>query len=1541
MSGTSDQFVVTVDGGPDAVFDQANTWNSTAGVKFASPNFYHQIVGQEIVPDDPFFSDQWHLNNTGQTGGTPGADGDLTNAWSIATGNNVVIAIVDGGVQLDHPDLEDNIFTNTGEIPNNNIDDDGNGWVDDVHGWDFLDNDNDPSPAGDNDNHGTAMAGVAAAVGNNGLGVTGVAFDAQILPVRISSGDGFASDAEIASAVYYAAGRTADGLGTWRGADVQNHSWGGGAAATVLTDALNWAATNGRGGKGSLVFASVGNDASAFEFIDAGSFTPGTYVFEWRYTKDFNDIFQFGDNLAWLADVHFPDGSVERFDTLGLPSGWSTSGNVGWSVVDDPVRTYGTGRYVARAGVIGNNEISSIRSKPITVTSSGDLTYQGWVSSETNFDFLSLFVSRNGGAFTDAGVEISGVTPIVQTVSYPASLPSVIAVGASTDFDYRADFSQYGVALDFVAPGGGGNQGILTTDRTGADGDSFSDYKLSTGTSASSAYAAGIGALLLSAHPLLTVSEARTALQNSADKIGGMTYTNGINFYYGYGRLNAEALLSAYPEIVVAGNGVVILDGDTTPSTSDNTDFGSKDVANGTATKIFTISNAGTPTLVLGTSPRVVISGPNAADFTVTVQPPNAVSANPVTFQITFNPSAAGLRTATVSINSNDDDESPYNFTIQGTGGASPEIEIKGNGLVIVDGDTTPSTADFTDFGNLDIDSAAIVKNYLLTNKGTGPLLLSGSPRAKITGPAASDFTVTLQPPASVAAGGNSGFQIAFNSSVVGVRVATVTISSNDSDEGTFTFNVRGTGTDGPEINVTGNALSIVDGDVTPSASDFTNFGSLDINAAALSRGFLISNSGVNALTLSGSPRVQISGPNASDFTVTVQPLASVAVGGTTGFQIAFNPSAAGQRTATVTISNNDTNENPYNFSLLGTGTIGPEIAVKGNNLVIADGDITPIATDFTDFGSVDVNTGPFSRSFLISNIGSAALSLSGSPRVQISGANASDFTVAVQPSASLGPGSTTGFQIAYDPTALGGSIATVTIANNDTDENPYNFTIKGTGVGPTEIDILGNGVSVADGDTSPSTLDFTDFGFLDINAGAITRTYTISNTGQGPLNLSGSPRVQISGAQAGDFAVTVLPDVSVVPTGSTTFQIAFNPSATGPRTATLSIASNDANENPYDFAVSGTGTAAPEIDVLGNQLSIVSGDATPSITDGTDFGAVDVTTGAVGHAINIKNTGSAALNLTGSPRVQFSGNNPGDFSVNVQPSATLAVGATTSFQIIFNPSALGARSAIVSIANDDSNENPYTFTVQGWGANVATDVGDTLATAVSTGLTSTGGTATGSNPIGNRSFGSRDVDIYSLQAAAGNVVTVQTTKPVNGTAMDTYLRLFNSAGLQLASNDDASAQTLYSRVANFSITTAGTYYVAVSGYGNSTYNPSVGGSGAAGSTGNYDLSIDLTAPQQLAALSSVTSRTLSSIDSTPRQSSTVSAAAAQKVGTGARGDSVETMIPSTKKSVYSTPAPLARSTTSTWAVDAAFASLGDELFQNVTLSRKRASRLG
>jgi subtilisin family serine protease len=222
------------------------------------------------VPNDQGFRKQWYMHNTGQIflvkimlwgkipivfpfRVKPGTDIQAAEAWNIETGSpDVVIAIVDTGIDYTHPDLAANIWNNTDEIPGNGIDDDHNGYIDDVRGWDFYYND---SNVTDGYGHGTMCAGIAGAVGNNGIGIAGVAWNCKIMPVRVLNESAWGSWEVIAAGIRYAADN---------GADVISMSIGDYDESSILLDAVNYAY-----GKGVFLCAAAGNDGIDTEFYPA------------------------------------------------------------------------------------------------------------------------------------------------------------------------------------------------------------------------------------------------------------------------------------------------------------------------------------------------------------------------------------------------------------------------------------------------------------------------------------------------------------------------------------------------------------------------------------------------------------------------------------------------------------------------------------------------------------------------------------------------------------------------------------------------------------------------------------------------------------------------------------------------------------------------------------------------------------------------------------------------------------------------------------------------------------------------------------------------------------------------------------------------------------------------------------------------------------------------------------------------------------------------------------------------------------------------
>ena len=195
---------------------------------------------------DTYYGYQWGLNNTGQdiggVTGTAGADIDAEGAWTLSTGDpDLVVAVIDSGVEYTHEDLWNNAWINHGEIAGDNVDNDGNGYVDDVYGWDFFASDADPY---DENGHGTHVAGTICAEGNNGRGVSGVAWGCKVMALRFLGPDGgYTSDA--ISALEYAVAK---------GVRLSNNSWGGGGYSQALYDAIDSAAASGH-----LFVAAAGN----------------------------------------------------------------------------------------------------------------------------------------------------------------------------------------------------------------------------------------------------------------------------------------------------------------------------------------------------------------------------------------------------------------------------------------------------------------------------------------------------------------------------------------------------------------------------------------------------------------------------------------------------------------------------------------------------------------------------------------------------------------------------------------------------------------------------------------------------------------------------------------------------------------------------------------------------------------------------------------------------------------------------------------------------------------------------------------------------------------------------------------------------------------------------------------------------------------------------------------------------------------------------------------------------------------------------------
>lgn len=272
------------------------------GIKITAA-FPNRIYKTSQLPDDPLFSEQWYLQNTGQYQGQAGVDVGALDAWTTNKGEGAIIAIIDSGVDWQHEDLRDNIWINPGEIADNGIDDDGNGFIDDIRGWDFVDlggtycfenedcfdEDNDPM---DVNGHGTHCAGIAAAAQNQ-LGISGIAPQARIMPVRAGFHTplgGALHTSFIIQALTYA---------TLNGADIISMSFGN-TWSNDLQPELEFAVS-----MGAIPIAASGNFGSTLPSYPAAS--PSVISVG---AIDYNNERAFFSNYGTLVDIMAPGLSI-------------------------------------------------------------------------------------------------------------------------------------------------------------------------------------------------------------------------------------------------------------------------------------------------------------------------------------------------------------------------------------------------------------------------------------------------------------------------------------------------------------------------------------------------------------------------------------------------------------------------------------------------------------------------------------------------------------------------------------------------------------------------------------------------------------------------------------------------------------------------------------------------------------------------------------------------------------------------------------------------------------------------------------------------------------------------------------------------------------------------------------------------------------------------------------------------------------------------------------------------------------------------------
>jgi subtilisin family serine protease len=239
-STLSQIYMLGLDPGAD-VLQAVKALSADPAIAWAEPDYLAYPAA--TTTDDPFFPDQWGLDQI-----------DAPEAWDTTTGSGTVsIAIIDSGIDTTHPDLSGRLWVNPGEIAGNSLDDDNNGQVDDVNGWDFANSDNDPS---DDNGHGTQVAGIVGAATDNGAGIAGVCWNCKLMNVKVMQAGGVANYSDIGAGVLYAA---------QKGARVINISLGGYSNSSALQTAIQSAVNT----YGAVVVAGAGNDNLETPFYPA------------------------------------------------------------------------------------------------------------------------------------------------------------------------------------------------------------------------------------------------------------------------------------------------------------------------------------------------------------------------------------------------------------------------------------------------------------------------------------------------------------------------------------------------------------------------------------------------------------------------------------------------------------------------------------------------------------------------------------------------------------------------------------------------------------------------------------------------------------------------------------------------------------------------------------------------------------------------------------------------------------------------------------------------------------------------------------------------------------------------------------------------------------------------------------------------------------------------------------------------------------------------------------------------------------------------
>ena len=1316
--------------------DQAlAAFRARSDVLYAEPNYRMYATG---IPDDSEFGDLWGLHNEGQTGGRDDADIDAPRAWDVTVGSaNSVVAVIDTGVDYNHPDIAANMWTNSAEVPNDGLDNDGNGYVDDVHGYDFVNRDEDPI---DDHGHGTHVAGTIAAVGNNGIGVSGVTWNAKIMALKVLDADGFGLGSDIIEALNYAVAN---------GATISNNSYGGDPYSQAFRDGIAAAQAMDHvfvAGAGNGDEFGVGQDN------DDAPFYPASYDLDNVISVAATDS---NDRLAGFSNygstsVHLGAPGVDILSlqdgggyvlnsgtsmaaphvtgvvalVQGLNDGWTYQQVIGQVLNNvDPVPALQgitvTGGRLNAAAAVGNPEPTPPDPPSSALPIIDDFNDNVAEDFEARSGVWNASSNRYHGSRMVDDASVSSVSTIRAVTPLPADLDfqAIVSAAPTSDgtvgdcqliclpiehgnlsnaflvFDYHGITEFKYAGLDMAT------DQIIIGHRT--DAGWFTDAVLGQALAANAGY-----------HVRLVIENA-TDVEVYVESLPRLSYSFGEDVTDGQLGLGGRNSISHFNNVLLRSqdDSLQYLDnGDVGFSTtgswnpSSNTEGYLGDIvhsAAGNGADVASWDFAVTP----GQYQVSVTWSPHTnratdAPYTVFDDTFALVTAlvdqqqSPNDF---FDLGADWEDIGVFNITSNDlrvelSDEA-NNYVIAdavrlrrvGDVIPGPEIHVSENGEVLAD------NVGSSEFGNTPV-GIPINKTFTVRNIGTSNLDLV----EPINLPAGFSL-VTSFGATTLAPGQSTTFEVALDATSAGTFSGEISFGNDDADENPFNFELSGAIVTAQIVD-NGDIGFNMAGSWNPSHNEGYQD---DILHSAAGSGTDVAS--WNFAVVPGEYQVATTwsahSNRASDAPYTILdgnvPLVTsdlnqrIAPNDFSDVGVGWENLGSFQITANSLIVELSDQANGYVIAdairIERTGDLGPEVEISDTSGEIIDD------LGLVDFGATLVGA-PISRVFTVSNVGSLNLVLAEPINLPAGFSLLNSFGATT-----LSPGQSTTFEAAFDAASAGTFSGEISFGNNDNDENPFNFAVSGSAVTTVILDNGDDGFSTAGSWNASSNTEGYLGGIVHSDAGTgadvaswdfavVPGEYQVSATWSAHSNrASDAPYTILDGnvpLVTSDLNQRIAPndfsDAGVGWENLGSFHVTAN---------SLTVELSD-QANGYVIAdairIQRLGDLGPEVEVTDTNGEIIDGLGL------VDFGPTLV--GApVSRIFTVTNVGS--MDLAVAEPISLP---PGFSLLSSFGASTLSPGQSTTFELALDAAFAGTFSGEISFATDDADENPFNFVVSG-----------------------------------------------------------------------------------------------------------------------------------------------------------------------------------------------------------------------------------------------------